>query len=193
MTDVSSQWTEIRAVWNRGYYGVSKAVENIEIVLPFPILGFHSDNGGEFLNHHLHRYFRNREQPVDFTRTRPDHKDDNAYVEQKNWTHVRQLLGYQRIKNPKLVGPINRLYEAWGILQNFFHPTQKLESKTKIGSRYVRRYEKEPRTPAQRLIDSPSINEAVKTYLTEVLTNTDPIKLRKFIDHHQHIVLSKLR
>lgn len=193
MTDVFSQWTESRAVWNKGYHGVALAIERIEDVLPCSIRGFHSDNGGEFLNHHLYRYFRDRDIPVEFTRTRPDHKDDNAYVEQKNWTHVRQLLGYQRIEDPKLVDTINRLYEAWGIYQNFFSATQKLLSKTKVGSRYTRRYEKTPCTPAQRLLQSPSTNEAIKTYLTEILTNTDPIKLKTFIDHHQHLVLSALR
>lgn len=193
MTDVFSQWTESRAVWNKGYHGVALAIERIEDVLPFSIRGFHSDNGGEFLNHHLYRCFRDRDIPVEFTRTRPDHKDDNAYVEQKNWTHVRQLLGYQRIEDPKLVDTINRLYEAWGIYQNFFSATQKLVSKTKVGSRYTRRYGKTPCTPAQRLLQFPSTDEAIKTYLTEMLTNTDPIKLKTFIDHHQHIVLSALR
>jgi len=192
MTDVFSQWTESRAVWNKGYHGVAKAIEQIEDGLPFTIVGFHSDNGGEFLNHHLYRYFRNRKKPVEFTRTRPDHKDDNAHVEQKNWAHVRQLLGYQRIEDPDLLDTINRLYEAWGIYQNFFCANLKLKSKTKVGSRYTRRYEP-PCTPVQRLLDSPTINEAVKTHLVEKLTNTDPIKLKKFIDHHQHLVLSALR
>ena len=193
MTDIETQWTENRAVWNRGYHGVAKAIENIESVLPFPILGFHSDNGGEFLNHHLWRYFRNREKPVEFTRARPDHKDDNSYAEQKNWTHVRQLLGFQRIKDPELIPTINALYEAWDLMHNLFCCTQKLQSKTKIGSRYQRRYEKQPRSPAQRLIESDHINEAIKTHLTEQMTNINPIKLKKFIDHHQHKVLSALR
>lgn len=193
MTDVFSQWTECRAVWNKGYHGVAKAIEQIEGVLPFAILGFHSDNGGEFINHHLYRYFRNRHEPIEFTRTRPDHKDDNAYVEQKNWTHVRQLLGYQRIEDSNLVNTINQLYEAWGIFQNFFCPTLKLKSKTKVGSRYIRRYEKIPCTPVQRLLDSSFVNEAIKTHLTEKMTNVNPINLKKFIDHHQHLVLSALR
>lgn len=193
MTDVNTQWTENRAVWNKGYYGVAKAISSIEEQLPFNILGFHSDNGGEFLNHHLWRYFRHRDTPVEFTRTRPDHKDDNAYAEQRNWTHVRQLLGYQRIEDPELVDVINKLYQAWDLMHNLFCTTQKLESKTKEGSRYTRRYEKTPKTPAQRLIESEHINEAVKTHLTEQMTSINPINLKKFIDHHQHLVLSKLR
>jgi hypothetical protein len=193
MTDVFSQWTESRAVWNKGYSDIARAVEQIEGILPFRIKGFHSDNGGEFLNHHLYRYFRGRDVHVDQTRTRPDHKDDNAYVEQKNWIHVRQLLGYQRIADPNLVVVINHLYEAWSYYRNFFCATQKLLSKTKIGSRYIRRYETAPKTPAQRLLELPCTNEAIKTHLTEVLVNTDPIKLKRLIDHHQHKVLSALR
>jgi len=193
MTDVFSQWTESRAVWNKGYSDIAQAIERIENVLPFCIKGFHSDNGGEFLNHHLYRYFRNRDVQVELTRTRPDHKDDNAYVEQKNWIHVRQLLGYQRIEHPELVATINRLYEAWGLYRNFFCTTQKLLSKTKVGSRYIRRYEGKPRTPAHRLLEAPSTNEAIKTHLTEILINANPIKLKRLIDHHQHIVLSALR
>jgi len=192
LTDVFSQWTETRAVWNKGYSAIAQAIADIEAQLPFPILGFHVDNGGEFLNHHLWRYFHNRQPPVQFTRTRPDHKDENAYVEQKNWTHVRQLLGYQRIDNPDLLQTINRLYEAWNLWRNLFCPNLKLLSKEKVGSRYIRRYAA-PRTPAQRLIDSSALNEAVKTHLTEKLTNVNPINLKKFIDHHQQLVLSVLR
>jgi hypothetical protein len=189
MTDVFSQWTETRAVWNKGYFGIAEAIADIEKRLPFPILGFHVDNGGEFLNHHLWRYFHNRPNKVQFTRTRPDHKDENAYVEQKNWIHVRQLLGYQRIENPDLLHDINRLYEAWNLWRNLFCPTLKLRSKNKIGSRYSRRY-LTPLTPAQRLIDSSEINEAIKTHLTEKMTNINPINMKKFIDHHQKLVLS---
>ena len=193
MTDVDTQWTENRAVWNKGYSGISEAINDIESCLPFPILGFHSDNGGEFLNHHLYRYFQNRTKPVAFTRTRPDHKDDNAYVEQKNWTHVRQLLGYQRIDNPDLIKSINLLYKAWGAMHNLFCCTQKLESKIKVGSKYQRKYEKIPRSPAQRLIESEHVDQLTKTSLTEQMTNINPIKLKKLIDNLQGKVLSNLR
>ena len=193
MTDVETQWTENRAVWNKGYHGVAEAIQTIEATLPFRILGFHTDNGGEFLNHHLWRYFRDRDEPVQFTRARPDHKDDNAYAEQRNWTHVRQLLGFQRIEDLELLPMINKLYEAWGLMHNLFCCTQKLQSKTKIGSRYKRIYHNTPLSPAQRLIASDHVNEAIKTHLTEKMTNINPFALKKFIDHHQHLVLSSLR
>ena len=123
----------------------------------------------------------------------PYANNDNAYAEQRNWTHVRQLLGYQRIENPELVPIINDLYQAWDLMHNLFCCTQKLESKTKEGSRYKRRYQKTPKTPAQRLIESEHTIEATKTHLIEKMTNINPIKLKKFIDHHQQLVLSQLR
>ena len=93
-TDIKSTWTVTRAVWNKGQEGVVDQTRDVENKLPFAILGFDCDNGSEFLNHHLKRYLLNRKQPVHFTRSRAYRKNDNAHVEQKNWTHVRELLGY---------------------------------------------------------------------------------------------------
>jgi hypothetical protein len=98
--DIATGWTEQRAVWGKGEAGVLEQIKDIEKALPFPLLGFDSDNGSEFLNHHLLKHFTQRKQPVQFTRSRAYHKDDNAHIEQKNWTHVRQWLGYQRLNNP---------------------------------------------------------------------------------------------
>jgi hypothetical protein len=100
-TDVHSQWTETRAVFNRGQHEVAKRIAQIEAALPFAILGFDTDNGGEFLNWHLLNYFTRRRHPVGFTRSRAYRKNDNARVEQKNWTHVRQLVGYARLEDPR--------------------------------------------------------------------------------------------
>jgi hypothetical protein len=151
LTDIFSGWTEIRAVWNKGQKGVMDALADIEKNLPFPILGFDCDNGGEFLNYHLYHYFTQRKNPVQFTRSRAYHKNDNAHVEQKNWTHVRQLFGIQRLENPQLVERINRLYRReWSELNNHYCPSMKLASKTLIGSRYHKTYDS-PKTPAARL------------------------------------------
>ena len=95
--DIATGWTEQRAVWGKGETGVLEQIQHIEKTLPFPILGFDCDNGGEFLNYHLQRHFAERKQPVQFTRSRSYHKDDNAHIEQKNWTHIRQWLGYDRL------------------------------------------------------------------------------------------------
>lgn len=102
--------------------GVLEEIKDIEQRLPFPILGFDSDNGDEFLNWHLFRYFTEHEQnPVIFTRSRPYHSDDNAHVEQKNWTHVRQLFGYWRIENQAVIELMNDLYRnECSLLRNYF-------------------------------------------------------------------------
>lgn len=193
LTDVFSGWTENRAVWNKGYEGIRQALQEIERELPFTLLSFHSDNGGEFLNHHLFRYLSERKTPILFTRGRPAHKNDNPYAEQKNWIRVRQILGYQRIGDPALIPTINFLYRTCALYSHFFCPTQKLLKKTKIGSRYIRTYEKIPQTPHQRLMDSPNLLEHQKNHLTEVFCNNNPFSLKKLIDHHQRIVLKPLR
>lgn len=192
LTDVFSGWTENRAVWNKGYEGVKHAIANIEQDLPFSLTGFHSDNGGEFLNHHLVRFFAERHLAVDFTRSRPYHKNDTARVEQKNYTHVRLLLGYGRIEDEGQINPINALYRAWGLFNNFFSATLKLTSKTKIGSRYVKTYDT-PQTPHQRLMSSPDVNEGMKTFLTEVFCNLNPFALKRHIDYLQTKILKTVR
>jgi hypothetical protein len=109
LTDIYSGWTENAAIWNKGAHGVVTQIRLIEKRLPFLILGFDSDNGSEFLNHHLLKYFQQRHDPIQFTRSRPYHKGDNAHVEQKNWTHVRQLFGYHRFEDSQLVNMMNDL------------------------------------------------------------------------------------
>jgi hypothetical protein len=188
MTDIFSGWTENRAVWNKGYDGVRQAIAHIEHQVPFGLTGFHSDNGGEFLNHHLIRYFHERHLPVEYSRSRPYHKNDTAHVEQKNYTHVRLLLGYDRLDNAALLPPINQLYEAWALFNNFFCASLKLVRKTKIGSRYHKTYDV-PQTPYQRLMASPDVNEALKTHLTELACNLNPFTLKKAIDAQQRRIL----
>lgn len=192
LTDIFSGWTENRAVWNKGYAGVKTAIIGIEEQLPFSLTGFHSDNGGEFINYHLFRYFQERDVPLQPTRGRPWHKDDTAHVEQKNYTHVRMLLGYQRIEDHNLLRPINQLYEAWGLFNNVFCASRKLVGKIKDGSRYTRRYDR-AQTPCQRLLDSPHIDQAKKTYLTELICNLSPFQLKRQIDHLQDKILRQLR
>jgi hypothetical protein len=191
-TDVFSGWTENRAVWNKGAYGVHKQIEDIEHNLPFTILGFHCDNGSEFLTHHLYSYFTERKAPVTFTRSRPNKKNDNAHVEQKNWTHVRLLLGYQRIENPELVTKINHLYQSWNLFNNFFCVNLKLKKKKRVNSRYKKNYD-DGATPYQRLMESDEINEVQKTHITELRCNLNPYALRQQIDYHQKQILDTLR
>ena len=183
LADIATGWTEQRAVWGKGQTGVLEQIEHIEKTLPFPILGFDCDNGGEFLNDHLFRHFTNRKQPVQFTRSRSYHKDDNAHVEQKNWTHVRQWLGYDRLDNPDVVAPLNNLYtKEWRLFHNFFCPSVKLIEKERIGSKTIKRHDP-PKTPYQRILESPHINESVKRSLTKQLENLNPFLLRKAMDN----------
>jgi len=177
--DIATGWTEQRAVWGKGETGVLEQIKNIEKTLPFPLLGFDCDNGGEFLNYHLMRHFTERKQPVQFTRSRAYHKDDNAHIEQKNWTHVRQWLGYERLDDPRVVPLLNNLYtKEWKLFHNFFCPSVKLIAKERIGSKTVKHHDA-PKTPYQRIMESPLIQEPVKLSLSKQLENLNPFMLRK--------------
>ena len=178
LTDICSGWTENRAIWNKGAHDVVEQIHDIEAALPFIILGFDCDNGTEFLNYHLIRHFQNRSEPVQFTRSRPYHKDDNAHVEQKNWTHVRQLFGYYRIENKNLVNKMNDLYRnECSLLHNYFYPTMKLIDKCRVGSKIIKKHDK-PLTPYQRLLASSYIQPEQKERLIHIYNALDPFQLR---------------
>jgi hypothetical protein len=181
--DIATGWTEQRAVWGKGEAGVLKQIKNIENSLPFALLGFDSDNGNEFLNHHLFRHFTQRDAPVQFTRSRAYHKDDNAHVEQKNWTHVRQWLGYHRIENLKAVKLMNDLYtsDAWRLYHNFFLPSVKLIEKKRVASKTFKRYDI-PKTPYQRIMESSDVSAHVKRSLKELYETANPFQFRKEIE-----------
>jgi hypothetical protein len=189
-TDIYSQWTENRAVWNKGAAGVLEQVKDMEAKLPFELLGFDVDNGSEFLTHHLWRYLLDRPRPVPMTRSRPYRKNDQAHVEQKNWTHVRQLLGYQRLEQPELVPLINELYRTWGLLHNFFHPNMKLLSKTRKGSKTLRKYGP-PQTPYQRLVQSEHLSPEQKQRLQSQFQQLNPLRLKEQIERQLKMVFAK--
>jgi hypothetical protein len=183
-TDIHTTWTENRAIWNKGSKGVVKRVKEIEMVLPFKIKGFDCDNGSEFLNWHLIRYFSDRpkELMVQFTRSRPYHKNDNAHVEQKNWTHVRQLLGYDRFDNPILVKLINDLYSSeWSLYQNHFIPTMKCIKKEKINSKYRKKFD-DPKTPYERVLECKEISNEAKNKLRTIHQQLNPFDLKRQIE-----------
>lgn len=182
LVDIASGWTEQRAVWQKGEVGVVKQIKDVETSLPFGILGFDSDNGSEFLNHHLLRHFAQRDKPVQFTRSRPYHKDDNAHAEQKNWTHVRQWLGYHRLDKPRVVSLMNDLYtKEWRLYHNFFIPSVKLVEKKLVDGKAIKRYDT-PKTPYQRLLESPFIAASVKRTLKEQFETLNSFALRKAMD-----------
>jgi hypothetical protein len=184
MTDIFSGWTEMRATWNKGATGVVEGIQDIEASLPFEIKGFDCDNGSEFLNWHLVRYFTERptkQQSIQFTRSRPYHSDDNAHVEQKNWTHVRQVFGYHRFDNPKLVQLMSDLYaNELSLLFNFFYPCIKLVDKVRIKSSIKKKYDK-AQTPYQRLMTSSCLTLDQKKTLQDKFITLDPFGLQKTI------------
>jgi hypothetical protein len=193
MTDLCTGWTECRATWNKGAEGVMTQIKAIQKALPFPVKGFDCDNGSEFLNWHLLRYFESHKQPIQFTRSRPYHSNDNAHVEQKNWSHVRQLFGYDRFADPKLVKLMNDLYaNEFSLFTNFFCPTVKLVSKMRDGSKWVRKHSK-PVTPAQRLIDHPDISPDNKIRLEEQIKSLNPFALQKNIQSKLRAIFKRVR
>ena len=181
-TDILSGWTEGGAVWNKGAAGVLAATREVEERLPFALLGFDSDNGGEFLNHHLWSYLREREAAVEFTRSRPYHSDDNAHVEQKNWTWARQLLGYGRLEDPALVTLISALYrEVWAPWQKFFLPCFKLQEKWREGSHWRKRYEL-PQTAYHRLCAPGMLRLKARRALRDRYESLDPFVLKEELE-----------
>ncbi len=190
-TDLASTWTEGRAVWNKGSGGVLDQTRDVESELPFAILGFDFDNGNEWLNWALIRSLQVRTKPIQLSRSRPYHKDDNAHVEQKNWMWPRQLLGYGRLERAEVVKPINSLYkEVWGPLHNFFLPSMKLVKKWRVGSRWVRRYDV-AQTAYQRLVASGQLQRAEAVRLRERYESLDPFQLAAELERRLKPILRR--
>lgn len=186
--DIHTTWNEMRALPNRSEAATVLQIGDVEHSLPFPLCGLDSDNGGEFINHNLKRYLQQREKPVGFTRSRPYRKNDNAHIEQKNYTQVRQWFGYERYDNPDVVPLINVLCKgSLGQLLNYFMPTLKLESKERVGSRTVRKYGP-ARTPLARVLDCPQVEEPTKEKLRTQKQSLNPFALRRQIDQQLKLI-----
>ncbi len=182
-TELYSGWTENRAVWNKSAEAVLVELKALEKVVPYGMKDFHTDNGGEFLNWALHKHLTQREVKLPWTRSRAYRKNDNAHCEQKNWTHVRQLFGHDRFEHPELVALMNELYsQEWSGFTNHFKPTFKLLKREKKDGKTKRIYEKTPKTPYQRLLESADIPEAKKTELRAQHAKLDPFELKKNIE-----------
>ena len=179
LTDIYSTWVETRAVLGKGQEGVRQALEEIGRALPFSLRGIDSDNGSEFINAHLYGYCRSR--GIQFTRGRPYKKDDNAHIEQKNWTHVRRLLGYARYDSQRALEAINDLYgNELRLFRNLFLPSVKLVRKVRVGSRTRRIYEK-PQTPFERVCASPVSDPERVAALKRQQQELDPFELSRAI------------
>jgi hypothetical protein len=180
VTDIHSTWVETRAVMGKSQIGVLDAMKDIQQALPFKLLGIDSDNGSEFINYHL-KTFCDQNQ-IQFTRGRPYKKDDNAHIEQKNWTHVRKIFGYERYDSPPALEAMNDLYQnELRILQNLFLPSMKLLEKTRIGSKLKRRYD-QPCTPLDRLLHCSQADPLKIHKLKNLRESIDPFALAKSIE-----------
>jgi hypothetical protein len=179
LTDVCSGWTETEAVPNKAQVWVFAAIQRIRERLPFPLRGLDSDNGSEFVNTELLRYCK--QQRITFTRARPYRKNDNCYVEQKNYSVVRQTVGYQRFDTAAELMVLQQLYATLRLYTNFFQPTMKLKSKERLGSRVKKSYHA-PQTPYQRVLACAEVTAADKKKLQRQYRLLNPAALKRELD-----------
>jgi hypothetical protein len=188
VTDIHTTWVETRAVLGKHQRGIQAALAELGQALPFGLRGIDSDNGSEFINGHLYDYCQ--AHAIQFTRGRPYKKDDNAHIEQKNWTHVRKLLGYVRYDSPAALRAINALYaNELRLLQNLFLPSVKLVRKERVGSRVRRRYDT-PRTPLERVRACAEIDRAKVDALVALRDRLDPFVLAETIDRQLQAIFA---
>jgi hypothetical protein len=182
LTCVATGWTEMRAVPNKAQRWVFEALTEIEEDLPFPLLGLDSDNGSEFINDQLFRYCS--ERGITFTRSRAFRKNDNCFVEQKNWSVTRQAVGYARYDSPAELEVLAELYGYLRLYVNFFQPVMKLVEKTREGAKVRKRYDT-PRTPYRRVLESAEVSRAAKANLTRQYRTLNPVELKRAIGRCQ--------
>ena len=178
-TDLCTGWTEVSALLHRSQQAVSEAVQRMRHRLPFPLLGLDSDNGGEFINDLLYRYCL--DEKITFTRSRPYRKNDQAHVEQKNWSVVRHTVGYDRWETEQELALLESLYENLRRYINFFQPSLKLLAKERIGNQTIKRYDP-AKTPYQRLLERKDISLDAKASLMHSYLQLNPAELRRRID-----------
>lgn len=188
--DISTGWTECQAVFPRNRHTVLDAIKAIQARLPFDLLGLDSDNGSEFINETLLQYCQY--QKITFTRSRPYHKNDQAHVEQKNWSVVRHLVGYDRFETIAEYNLLQNIYTDLSLYFNFFQPVLKLTSKELKEKRIIKHYDTAA-TPYQRVLASNEIPFEVKARLTNIYVRLNPVTLRNSIDQkvHQLCTLSR--
>ena len=179
LTDIHTTWVETGALLGKSQVRVRATLEQLRAQLPFALRGVDSDNGSEFINAHLHRFCQ--AEQIQFTRGRPYKKDDNAHIEQKNWTHVRKLIGYDRYDTDAAVAAMNAVYADLRLLQNLFLPSVKLLRKERVGAR-VRRHYEAPRTPLDRVRACPAADPVKLAALVDLARTCDPFALARRVD-----------
>jgi len=177
--DLSTGWIECLAVRQRTQQAVFEAIQTMRTHLPFPLLGLDSDNGGEFINDLLYRYCLSEE--ITFTRSRPYHKNDQAHVEQKNWSVVLRLIGYARFETETEYQLLDSIYADLHLYANFFQPVLKLVSKEHVDKKLLKRYD-QAATPFQRILATKDIPFETKARLTNLYVQLNPVNLRTTID-----------
>lgn len=187
ITEISTGWWEGEAIMGKGQRATLAALKLMRSRTPFDWRGLDADSGSEFINYFLWNYCN--EDNLEFTRSRPGRKNDNAYVEQKNWTHVRKIFGYFRYDTPRELAIINDLYHnELRLFKNFFQPIMKLQKKTRIGAKQHRKYEP-AKTPYLRLLESKQINLSAKGQLNALYEQLNPAALKRTIDRKVYLLL----
>lgn len=180
VTDLATGWSEEEAILGKAQTRVLEALRGIRDRLPFALLGLDPDNGSEFINWQLFHYCG--QERIDFTRGRPMRANDNAHIEQKNWTHVRKIVGYQRLETQAAADHLNALYRgSLRAYMNCFQPVMKLVKKERIGGHLKRHYDV-PKTPYQRVLDSPDVSAETKTTLRTWYATLNPAALKRDIE-----------
>jgi hypothetical protein len=190
--DTATQWTEMRPVWNKGAQNPCDAFRHALRATPLDILGVNTDNGSEFLNHHLAREFPALCPGAVRSRSRAYVKNDNPHVEQKNGHAVRRILGYRRIDREAALKPLRELLVAESLFRNLFRATFKLLEKHRDGARWVKTFEKTPMTPAQRILASEHVSDTHKQRVRDLLGAHDPLTLRRRIDAARNALIRVL-
>jgi hypothetical protein len=177
--EVATGWTELEAVWGLGKQRVGSAVHHIRQRVPFTMKSLHTDNGAEFINHTLYNWCR--QEQLAFSRGRSYRKNDQAYVEQRNWLTVRRLVGYERLTSKRAFALLGELYPLLCDQLNFFRPVRKLVAKERDGARVVKHYDA-PRTAYQRLMESDQLDARQRAELRHRMEALNPADLHRRID-----------
>lgn len=192
LTDIHTGWTELSPLWGNSGGEVCLALRGIEARMPFIMEGFDCDNGSEFLNEALEKYLLERHRRVSWTRSRAYKKNDQAHVEQKNFTHVRQLVGYGRLAEHGFKELLSDLYEtAWLPMRNYFTPTMKLVEKRRENGKYHKKYDT-PKTPCDRLLACPHVSATTKRRLKKQRAALDPIELSCILEQKLAILFAEV-
>jgi hypothetical protein len=178
-TDIATGWTECLGLANKTQIAVLEAIAELRRRLPFPLLGIDSDNGTEFINEVLLKYCK--KEKIDFTRSRPYHKNDQAHVEQKNWSVVRHTIGYERMETAEALAQLCVIYDDLRLYINYFQPSLKLVGKKQVDGRTKRIYD-EAKTPYRRVLALADLPILAKARLSEQYMRLNPVALRTSID-----------